>query len=45
MAIADALIDFFNCKKEKSYAENLKIEKEKYSWKRMTEAITGLANS
>jgi len=39
-AIANALIDFFTCGKEKTYIENLKIEKEKYSWKRMTEAIT-----
>ena len=42
-AIAEALIDFFTCQKEKSYTDNLKIEKEKYSWKSMTEAIARLA--
>ena len=43
-AVADALFDFFTGQKEPLYAENLKIEKEKYSWGRMTEAITSLAN-
>ena len=42
-AIADALVDFFTYRNEQSYADNLKIEKEKFSWKRMTEALTNFA--
>lgn len=40
--IADALLDFFINKKSSTFAENLKIEKEKYSWSKMTDAISKL---
>lgn len=40
--IADALIDFFENKKQHAFDENIKAEKEKYSWKRMTEAVESL---
>jgi D-inositol-3-phosphate glycosyltransferase len=41
--ITDALLDFFQNKKEDSFKENILIEKDKYSWKRMTEAIESVA--
>lgn len=44
-AVADALVDFFENNKENLFAENIKIEKEKYSWGKMTESISKLLNS
>jgi len=41
-AIANALLDFFDNNKLESFQENILIEKEKYSWKRMTDTISGL---
>ncbi|MDR0872630.1 MAG: glycosyltransferase [Prevotellaceae bacterium] len=38
--IADALVDFL--KNERNFSENIKAEKEKYSWQRMTEKIIEL---
>ena len=40
--IADALLDFYENNKEKSFTENTKIEKEKYSWSYMTKTIFDL---
>ncbi len=40
--IASALIDFFENNRENEFVENVRIEKEKYSWKRMTETIEKL---
>jgi len=40
--IADALIDFFVNKRFDSFKENILIEKEKYSWSRMTQTIGSL---
>ena len=37
--IATCLIDFFENKKAHFFDENIRIEKQKYSWKTMTEAI------
>jgi len=39
VAIADALVDFYGNNRIESYRENILAEKEKYSWKRMVEAI------
>ena len=39
ISIADALVDFYENGREKLFSENAKIEKEKYAWSRMTEAI------
>jgi len=40
--IADALVDFFVNKPLGAFKENILLEKEKYSWRRMTEAIDSL---
>ncbi|MFM2291294.1 MAG: hypothetical protein RIS29_1107 [Bacteroidota bacterium] len=40
--IADALIDFYTNERFDTFQENILIEKEKYSWQRMTEAIASL---
>lgn len=40
--IADALVDFFNKKRSAEFIENIKIEKQKYAWSGMTEAINRL---
>ncbi|MDD3079323.1 MAG: glycosyltransferase [Paludibacter sp.] len=40
--IADALVAFFNDNLQDAFAEGIKVEKEKYSWKKMTEAIQNL---
>ena len=37
--IADAVDKYFEEKKEKEFADNIKIEKQKYSWERMLETI------
>jgi len=42
--IADALVDFFVNKPIGFFKENILLEKEKYSWQRMTDAIDGLIN-
>lgn len=41
-AVADAIVDFYENNKENSFTENIKIEKEKYSWAKMTESISNL---
>lgn len=38
-SIANALIDFFEKGREAEFIEHVKVEKEKYSWKKMTEVI------
>ena len=38
-AIADAIYAFYDQNLETGFVKNVKIEKEKYSWKRMTEAV------
>jgi len=40
--IADALLDFFEHERFDSFHKNLLIEKKKYQWERMTEAIESL---
>jgi glycosyltransferase involved in cell wall biosynthesis len=40
--IADALVDFFTNKRSKEFIENIKVEKQKYLWSKMTETINGL---
>lgn len=40
--IADALVDFFSNNRAGMMIENIRVEKQKYSWARMTEAINGL---
>ena len=40
--IADAIVKFYKEEKEIEFSANVKIEKEKYSWERMTETIDKL---
>jgi glycosyltransferase involved in cell wall biosynthesis len=40
--IADAIVKFYKEEKEAEFSANVKIEKEKYSWERMTETIDRL---
>jgi glycosyltransferase involved in cell wall biosynthesis len=40
--IADALVDFFSNQRSEKMIENIKIEKQKFLWSRMTNAIDGL---
>jgi glycosyltransferase involved in cell wall biosynthesis len=40
--IAEAIVKFFKEEKEVVFIENLKIEKQKYSWERMLETIDEL---
>lgn len=40
--IADALVDFFKNKRSNQMIENIKIEKQKFLWPRMVDAIDGL---
>ena len=42
--IADALVDFFANQRSEKMIENIKIEKQKFLWSRMTDAINGLFN-
>lgn len=41
--VADALVSFFQEKKEQEFIANLKIEKQKYAWSNMTKALYELA--
>jgi glycosyltransferase involved in cell wall biosynthesis len=40
--IADALVDFYTNNRAEKFIENIKVEKQNFSWSRMTEAIDGL---
>jgi len=40
--IADALVDFFANQRGQMMVDNIKIEKQKFAWSRMTDAIDGL---
>jgi len=40
--IANALFDFFTNKRSAEFTENLKTEKQKYAWSKMTSAINNL---
>lgn len=40
--IADALVDFFSNQRAEKMIENIKVEKLKFLWSRMTDAIDGL---
>ena len=40
--IADALVDFYTNNRSTMMIENIKIEKQKFTWSHMTEAIDGL---
>ena len=40
--IADSLVDFFENKRSEMMIENIKIEKKKFLWSRMIDAIDGL---
>lgn len=42
--IADSLLSFFQENKKEEFEENVKKEKEKFSWKKMVEAINTLAD-
>lgn len=42
--IADALVDFYTNKRADEFIENIKVEKLKYEWSRMTAAIDNLFN-
>jgi len=42
--IADALVDFFTNDRAATMIENIKIEKQKFAWSRMTDTINGLFN-
>jgi glycosyltransferase involved in cell wall biosynthesis len=39
-AIADAIIDYFDNKRGKAFTECVRKEKEKFSWNKMTDAVT-----
>ncbi len=41
-ALADSIVKFYREKKEKAFAENIEMEKKKYSWDRMIRAIEEL---
>jgi Glycosyltransferase len=41
--IAEALVDFFENKREKTFVENIKIEKEKYSWEQFAKTLLNLS--
>jgi len=43
--IADSLVDFFLNQRSEMMIENIKIEKKKFLWSRMTDAIDGLFNA
>jgi len=43
-AIADAIYAFYDQNLESEFVNNVKVEKEKYSWKRMTEAVNEVFN-
>ncbi len=43
-SIADALYDFFNNNKKKSFESNVKKEKKKYLWSNMTSAVKEINN-
>jgi D-inositol-3-phosphate glycosyltransferase len=40
--IANALVDFFSNEKSSEFVENIKVEKQKYLWHKMTETINDL---
>ncbi len=40
--IADAMVDFFSNQRSERMIENIKVEKQKFLWSRMTDAIDGL---
>jgi len=42
LQIADAMVDFFTNKRAGKMIENIKVEKNKFLWSRMTDAIAGL---
>ena len=41
-AIADALVDFFENERLEQFTENVRLEKKKYEWEKMMEAINSL---
>jgi glycosyltransferase involved in cell wall biosynthesis len=43
-AIADALVSFFKDNKKEEFERNVKLEKEKFSWKKMVDTINTLAD-
>ncbi|MDD3320172.1 MAG: glycosyltransferase [Paludibacter sp.] len=40
--IADSLVDFYSNKRSAKFIKNIKIEKQKYAWSKMTDAINRL---
>jgi glycosyltransferase involved in cell wall biosynthesis len=42
ISIANALFDFFTNKRSEEFIANIKIEKQKYAWSKMTAAINNL---
>jgi len=43
--ISDAMVDFFTNQRSEKMIANIKIEKTKFLWSRMTDAIDGLFNA
>lgn len=43
--IADALVRYYNERRELEFVENIKVEKTKYAWSNMTDAIASLSHS
>lgn len=43
-SVADAICDYFENNKEASFTENMKEEKKKYAWSRMTATIKSMAS-
>jgi glycosyltransferase involved in cell wall biosynthesis len=41
-SIADALVDFFECERSEEFVRNLLVEKEKFSWNKLTNVILNL---
>ncbi len=42
-AIADALVDFFANDRKEAFERNIQVEKQKYSWDRMVDALVSVA--
>lgn len=43
--IADALVRYYSERREQEFVENIKVEKTKYAWSNMTDAIASLSHS
>ena len=43
--IADALVDFFENDRKEAFERNIQVEKQKYSWSRMVDALVSVSNN